>query len=52
MKNVSFILSYIGSQVQLAEIKDFKDSMIISNLSELQTVRRQYTWTNGHESAG
>ncbi|KAG5567933.1 hypothetical protein H5410_065051 [Solanum commersonii] len=38
----------IGSQVQLAEIKDFKDCMINSNLSELHTVGRQYIWTNGH----
>ncbi|KAG5581215.1 hypothetical protein H5410_051842 [Solanum commersonii] len=43
-----FVVRPIGSQVQLAEIKDFKDCMINSNLSELHTVGRQYTWTNGH----
>ncbi|KAH0644915.1 hypothetical protein KY284_032799 [Solanum tuberosum] len=38
----------IGSQVQLAETKYFRECMIHSNITELHTIGRQYTWNNGH----
>lgn len=38
----------IGSQVQRAEAKDFKECLNQCNLTELQTVDRDFTWTNGH----
>lgn len=38
----------IGSQVQLAETKDFRECMTHSNITEQHIVWRQYTWNNGH----
>lgn len=38
----------IGSQVQLAEMKDFREYVNQCNLVELPTVEKEYTWTNGH----
>ncbi|KAK4716798.1 hypothetical protein R3W88_015136 [Solanum pinnatisectum] len=38
----------IGSQVQEAETRDFRECLNESNLSELQIGGRNFTWTNGH----
>jgi len=38
----------VGSQVQDAEIRDFKECVNDSNLVELQIGGRNFTWTNGH----
>ncbi|XP_015169932.1 uncharacterized protein [Solanum tuberosum] len=38
----------VGSQVQDAETKDFKECVNDSNLVELQIGGRNFTWTNGH----
>ncbi|KAH0724701.1 hypothetical protein KY284_000566 [Solanum tuberosum] len=38
----------IGSQVQEAETRDFRECLNECNLSELQTGERKFTWTNGH----
>lgn len=37
-----------GADVQEQEIKDFKDFLIDTELTEIKTVGRQYTWTNNH----
>lgn len=38
----------MGSQVQDAETKDFRECIVNCNLTELQTVGRSFTWTSGH----
>ncbi|PHT55880.1 hypothetical protein CQW23_04366 [Capsicum baccatum] len=38
----------IGSNVQEAEIKDFKSFLIENNMSVLRTMGREFCWTNGH----
>ncbi|KAK4731528.1 hypothetical protein R3W88_024516 [Solanum pinnatisectum] len=38
----------VGSQVQEAELRDFKKYLLDSGLTKLKTVGRIYTWTNGH----
>ncbi|XP_019267285.1 PREDICTED: uncharacterized protein LOC109244618 [Nicotiana attenuata] len=37
-----------GSEVQDMEVKDFKEYMMDTGMSELQYVGRGYTWTNNH----
>ncbi|KAM3287234.1 hypothetical protein P3S67_020664 [Capsicum chacoense] len=37
-----------GSPVQEGEIKDFVDFLVGAHMTELKTVGRDYTWTNGH----
>ncbi|KAK4734209.1 hypothetical protein R3W88_008470 [Solanum pinnatisectum] len=37
----------IGSQVQLAETRDFQECINDCHLTELPTVRRKFIWTNG-----
>ncbi|KAF3626550.1 hypothetical protein FXO38_27198 [Capsicum annuum] len=34
--------------MQEAEIKDFANFIIDTNMTELRTIGRDYTWTNGH----
>ncbi|XP_060216288.1 uncharacterized protein LOC132643763 [Lycium barbarum] len=38
----------IGSEVQEYEVKDFRDFMLDTGMHELQTIGREYTWTNNH----
>lgn len=38
----------IGSQVQMGEMKDFRDYVSQCNLMETPTVGRDYTWTNDY----
>ncbi|KAL3329033.1 hypothetical protein AABB24_036239 [Solanum stoloniferum] len=38
----------IGSQVQSSETRDFQECITDCNLTELATVGRKFTWTNGH----
>ncbi|KAK4709789.1 hypothetical protein R3W88_004302 [Solanum pinnatisectum] len=38
----------VGSQVQEIELRDFKQCLLDTGLTELKTVGRNYTWTNGH----
>ncbi|KAH0644839.1 hypothetical protein KY284_032723 [Solanum tuberosum] len=38
----------IGSQVQLAETRDFQECINDCHLTELPTIGRKFTWTNGH----
>lgn len=38
----------MGSQVQETEIKDFKQCLLDTGLTELKTIGRIYAWTNGH----
>ncbi|KAF3625656.1 hypothetical protein T459_30871 [Capsicum annuum] len=37
-----------GSVVQESEVRDFKDCLLRLGLCEMKTIRREYTWTNGH----
>ncbi|KAF3635180.1 hypothetical protein FXO38_24744 [Capsicum annuum] len=37
-----------GSVVQESEVIDFKDCLLRLGLCEMKTIRREYTWTNGH----
>lgn len=37
-----------GSQVQEVEVKDFSDFMLDMGMTELKSVGRPYTWSNGH----
>ncbi|KAG5581460.1 hypothetical protein H5410_052087 [Solanum commersonii] len=38
----------VGSQVQEAELRDFKQCLLDTGLTELKNVGRNYTWTNEH----
>ncbi|KAM3283804.1 hypothetical protein P3S67_022602 [Capsicum chacoense] len=38
----------IGSNVQEAELKDFKSFLIENNMSVLRAMGREFSWTNGH----
>ncbi|KAG5601445.1 hypothetical protein H5410_032815 [Solanum commersonii] len=38
----------IGSQVHILETRDFQECINDYNLTELTTVGRKFTWTNGH----
>lgn len=38
----------VGSQVQIGEMRDFRDCVSICNLVEMPTLGREFTWTNGH----
>ncbi|KAK4718354.1 hypothetical protein R3W88_016692 [Solanum pinnatisectum] len=38
----------IGSQVESLETRDFQECITDCNLTELATVGRKFTWTNGH----
>ncbi|KAH0657699.1 hypothetical protein KY290_027261 [Solanum tuberosum] len=38
----------IGSQVQSSKTRDFQECINDCNLTELVTVGRKFTWTNGH----
>lgn len=38
----------VGSQVQMGEMKNFRECVNQCNLSEMSIVGRNFTWTNGH----
>lgn len=38
----------VGIQVQMGEMKDFKECVNQCNLSKMSIVGRNFTWTNGH----
>ncbi|WMV30067.1 hypothetical protein MTR67_023452 [Solanum verrucosum] len=38
----------VGSQVQDADVRDFRECLRDCNLAELQIGGREYTWKNGH----
>lgn len=37
-----------GAPVQEAEIRDFNEYLLDTGMTEIRSVRREFTWTNSH----